>query len=98
MITIQKYIEELNGRGRPISHGFEFTYADDRQNTRHGTLTFTQRKFEEERKSADTTLIQFFEREAKKNFNIPSDQASSTVEYKTTAEIRTKLGDNIIET
>lgn len=98
MITIQKYIEELNARGKPMSHGFEFTYTDDRQNTRSGALTFTQRKFEEERNSADTPLLLFFWREAKKNFNIPSDQASSTVEYKTNAEIRTKLGDNIIET
>lgn len=98
MITIKKYVKELNGKGKPVNHYFEITYTDNRSILRQGIVSFSNKDYEEKRKNDTTTVLQFFTKQAKEQFPVGSDSPNSATEFNTPADIKTELGDNIIET
>lgn len=98
MITIKKYTKELNAKGNPVSHTFDVSYTDDKGSLRNEIVSFSQRRFVEERKSDTETLLRFLERLMKSLYPVGSDRPTTSTEFVTVATIKTELGDNEINT
>lgn len=99
MITITKYVEQLNKNSKPANHSFEFTYQNAEGKFKQAQISFSNKEFEKKKATPNTPLVDYFKQVVTEKFDLlQSEVVEKETMFLNPEDIKTKLGTDTIET